>query len=70
MTATALKKTMFGLMLSGLLVAAACSGGGGEVRTYRPTSYPVYGQPYYPDLSIQEDDPQFWQLWVGSHGGG
>jgi hypothetical protein len=69
MTASALKKTIFGLMLSGLLLAAGCNGGGG-VQTYRPTSYPVYGQPYYPDLSIQQDDPQFWQMWVNSQGGG
>lgn len=71
MTASVLKKMMFGLlMLSGLLVAAGCGGGGGGVQTYRPTSYPVYGSPYYPDLSPQEDDPQFWQMWVNSQGGG
>lgn len=69
MTPSALKKAMYCLMLGGLLVAAACNGGGG-VQTYRPTSYPVYGQPYYPDLSIQEDDPQFWQMLMNSQGGG
>lgn len=73
MTASALKKKMFWLlMLCGLLLAAAgCEGGGGGVQTYRPSAYPVYGpQYYYPDLSNQEDDPQFWQMWVNSQGGG
>jgi hypothetical protein len=71
MTASALKKTMYWLMLSGLLVAAGCEGGGGGVQTYRPTAYPVYGpRYYYPDLSIQEQDPQFWQMWTNSQGGG
>ena len=68
---SALKKAMYWLMLSGLIGAAACNGGGaGGVQTYRPTSYPVYGSPYYPDLSVPQDDPQFWQLWVNSQGGG
>lgn len=71
MMASALKKTMYGLMLSGLLLATGCNGGGaGGVQTYRPSAYPVYGSPYYPDLSVPQDDPQFWQLLVGSQGGG
>ena len=71
MKATTLKILMYWLMLSGLLLAAGCNGGGGGVQTYRPTSYPVYGSPYYyPDLSVPENDPQFWQMLMNSQGGG
>jgi hypothetical protein len=57
------------LLLGSLLLVAACSTG--EVQTYRPTSYPVYQSPYYyPDLRYQKDDPEFWQMWQNSQGGG
>jgi len=57
------------LMLAGLGLIAAC--GTGEVQTYRPSSYPVYHSPsYYPDLRLQDQDPQFWTMWGNSHGGG
>jgi len=57
------------LILASLLLIAAC--GTGEVQTYRPTSYPVYHSPYYyPDLRLQEQDPEFWQMWQNSQGGG
>jgi hypothetical protein len=63
------KKLIGWLLLGSLLVVAACAGG--EVSTYRPTSYPVYNnQYYYPDLRSQPDDPQFWPMWMDRQGGG
>ncbi len=61
------------ILLSSLLLAAACAGGG-EVQTYRPTSYPAYRSSYYPDYygpsDYPSEDPQFWQMWQNSQGGG
>ena len=49
---------------------AATGAGPAGCKLTGPTAYPVYGSPYYPDLSVPQDDPQFWQLWVGGQGGG
>jgi hypothetical protein len=69
MKAAVLRKIGGWLLLGSLLLVAACATG--EVQTYRPTSYPVYKSPYYyPDLSYQEDDPQFWTMWQDHQGGG
>jgi len=69
MQTTSFKKAMRWIILGGLLLVAACVGG--EVSTYRPTSYPVYNnQYYYPDLRFQQDDPQFWPMWMDRQGGG
>ena len=69
MKAAVLGKIGGWLLMGSLLLVAAC--GAGEVQTYRPTSYPVYHSPYYyPDLRRQGDDPQFWDLWMNSQGGG
>ena len=72
MQAATFKQAMRWIILGSLLLAAACAGG--EVQTYRPSSYPAYRAPYYPDYygpsSYPQDDPQFWQMWQDSHGGG
>ena len=67
------KRMMYGIVLGSLLLAAACAGGGygGEVQTYRPTTYPVRGYPdYYGPSYYPDQDPQFWQMWQDSQGGG
>jgi hypothetical protein len=59
------------IVLGSLLLIAACANGGGGGQYYRPSSYPVYQSPYYyPDLRYEAQDPQFWQLWQNSQGGG
>ena len=60
------------IILGSLLLAAACAGG--EVQTYRPSSYPAYSAPYYPDYYgpsyYPEQDPEYWRMWQDRQGGG
>ena len=69
MKQSTLEKIAGWVLLGSLWLIAACANG--EVQTYRPSSYPVYHSPYYyPDLRYQDQDPQFWQKWQDSQGGG
>jgi hypothetical protein len=68
-----LKKTISGIMLGSLLLAAGCAGGGYEVYQPPPPSY--YPRPYHPPTYYYEplypdQDPQFWQQWQNNQGGG
>jgi hypothetical protein len=60
MEAWTLTKTMGWILLSSLLLAAACSTG--AVQLNNSTSYPTY--------KYQEEDPQFWQMWQNRSGAG
>ena len=68
------RMTMYGIMLSSLILAAACADGG--YQTYRPPSYPAssypgyYYQDYYGPSYYPEQDPEFWRMWQDRQGGG
>jgi hypothetical protein len=61
-----------GIMLSSLILAAACAEGG---YTYQPSSYPsqsypgYYSSPSYYGPTYPNEDPQFWQRWQDYQGG-
>ena len=65
---------MYGIMLSILILAAACAKGG--YQTYRAPSYPTsrYPSNYYPDYYgpsyYPAQDPEYWRRWQDRQGGG
>jgi hypothetical protein len=71
MKTAAFKQALRWIIMGSLLLAAACAEG--EVQTYRPSSYPAYRTPYYPDYYgpsyYPDQDPQFWQMWQDRQGG-
>jgi hypothetical protein len=70
--ASRFRMTMYGIMLSSLILAAACADGG--YQTYRAPYYPSYNSPsYYPDYygpTYPYEDPEFWRMWQDRQGGG
>ena len=72
--ASSFRITLYGIMLSSLLLAAACAGGG--YQTYPAPSYPTYSYPeyynrdYYGPSYYPEQDPEFWRRWQDRQGGG
>jgi hypothetical protein len=68
--AASFNKTIYWLMLSSLMLAAACAEGG---YTYQPP-YPsqgyrgYYSSPNYYGPTYPYEDPEFWQMWQGSQG--
>jgi hypothetical protein len=66
-----LKKITHWIILSSLLLVAACANGGYQ-QPYTPSYAPPYSYPSYyytPDYYYQ-NDPQFWQMWQDRQGGG
>lgn len=64
-------KTLYWLLLSSLMLVAACAEGG---YTYQPSypsrSYPgYYSYPNYYGPTYPYGDPQYWQMWQGYQGG-
>jgi hypothetical protein len=72
--ASRFRMTMYGIMLSSLLLAAACAEGG--YQTYPAPSYPTYSYPeyyhrdYYGPSYYPERDPEYWRRWQDRQGGG
>ncbi len=66
--------TMYGIMLSSLILAAACAEGG--YQTYQPPSYPSQSYPgyyhpnYYGPTYYPYEDPEYWRRWQDRQGGG
>ena len=69
--ASRFRMTLYGIMLSSLILAAACAEGG---YTYQPSSYPSqsypgsYSYPSYYGPTYPYEDPQFWQRWQDYQG--
>jgi len=65
---------LYGIMLSSLLLAAACAEGG--YQTYPAPSYPTYSYPeyyhrdYYGPSYYPAQDPEYWRRWQDRQGGG
>jgi len=68
------RMTMYGIMLSSLILAAACAEGG--YQTYPAPSYPsssypeYYHRDYYGPSYYPEQDPEYWRTWQDRQGGG
>jgi len=69
--ASRFRLTMYGIMLSSLILAAACAEGG---YTYQPPypsqSYPGYYYPNYYGPTYPYEDPEYWRRWQDRQGGG
>jgi hypothetical protein len=70
--ASRFRMTLYGIMLSSLLLAAACAEGG---YNYQPSSYPSQSYPgyysypsFYYSPTYPYEDPLFWQRWQDYQG--
>ena len=67
------RMTMYGIVLSSLILAAACADGG---YSYQPSSYPYqsspgyYSPPNYYGPTYPYEDPEYWRMWQDRQGGG
>jgi len=70
--AASFNKTLYWLMLSSLMLAAACAEGGYAYQpSYPSQSYPgYYSNPNYYGPTAPYEDPEYWRRWQDTQGGG
>ncbi len=71
--ASRFRMAMYGIMLSSLILAAACAEGGYSYQSpsYPTSSYPSnYYRDYYGPSHYPAQDPEYWRMWQDRQGGG